>query len=172
MFSRLSSNPCVISGSYPGHHLSRLFSCWSFSSVLCCVFLESLEPLAAFFKICSFFCAIECFDFRFHFFLTKVWTLCFLLADSAGKGLVARGYLSVCRDLFPAILLLWLFFVMVRVSSARGRVSSARILLLFFSHLGTSDLLTPCCFATVLYLLVDDFNESKRSSVFFMKSTV
>ena len=65
-------------------------------------------------------------------------------------------------DLFPAILLLCLiglFFVMVRVSSAR-------ILLLFFSHLITSDLLTPCCFATVLYL------SSKRSSVFFMKSTV
>ena len=135
-------------------------------------FLESLEPLAAFFKFCSFFCAIECFDFRFHFFLTKVWTLCFLLADSAGKGLEARGYLSVRRDLFPAILLLCLFFVMVRVSSARVRVSSARILLLFFSHLGTSDLLTPCCFATVFYLLVDDFSESKRSSVFFMKSTV
>ena len=33
----------------------------------------------------------------------------------------------------------------------------------FFSHLNTSDLLTPNCFATVLYLLVDDFSQSKRS---------
>ena len=76
-------------------------------------------------------------------------------------------------DLFTAILLLCLiglappvfFFVMVRVSSVGS-------LLLFFSHLITSGLLTPCYFATVLYSLVDDFSESKRSVFFFMKSTV
>ena len=31
-------------------------------------FLESVEPIAASFKFCSFFCATACFDLRFHFF--------------------------------------------------------------------------------------------------------
>ena len=83
--------------------------------------------------------------------------------NSASKRLEVRGYLSVRWDLFLAILLCLIglappvfFFVLFRVSSARS-------LLLFFSHLITSDLLTPCCFATVFYPLVDDLSESKRS---------
>ena len=125
-------------------------------------FLESLEPVAASFKF-----SLACFDFRFYFFFNQgLDTL--LPADvrslnSASKRLEVRGYLSVRWDLFLAILLCFIglappvfFFVLFRVSSARS-------LLPFFSHLNTSDLLTPCCFATVLYLLVDDLSESKRS---------
>ena len=130
-------------------------------------FLESLEPVSASFKFCSFFCAIASSIFDFFFLNQGLDTL--LLAvlrslNSASKILEVRGYLSVRWNLFLAILLLCLigpappvfFFALLRVSSARS-------LLLFFSDSITSDLLTPCCFAAVLYLLVDDFSESKRS---------
>ena len=134
-------------------------------------FLESLEPVAAFFKFCSFFRAIasSIFDFRFSIFFLNQGLDTLLLAvlrslNSASKILEVRGYLSVRWNLFLAILPLCLigpappvfFFALLRVSSARS-------LLLFFSDSITSDLLTPCCFAAVLYLLVDDFSESKRS---------
>ena len=130
-------------------------------------FLESLEPVAASFKFFSFFCAIASSIFNFFFLNQGLDTL--LLAvlrslNSASKILEVRGYLSVRWNLFLAILLLCLigpappvFFV------ALLRVSPARSLLLFFSHLITSDQLTPCCFPAVLYLLVDDFSESKTS---------
>ena len=89
-------------------------------------FLESLEPVASPFK---FFCAIACFQFRFFFLNLSLDTLLSAALhglNSEIKRLEARGYLSVRWDLVPAILPICLFFVMVRVSSAR-------ILLLFFS---------------------------------------
>ena len=78
--------------------------------------------------------------------------------NSASKRLEVRGYLSVCWDLFPAILLLCLIGL---VFLRHGQSQFCKNFAFVFSRLITSDLLTPCCFATVLYLL------SKRSSVFF-----
>ena len=80
-------------------------------------FLESLESVASPFK---FFCAIACFDC-----LDTLLPAALCGLNSEIKRLEARGYLSVRWDLVPAILPICLFFVMVRVSSAR-------ILLLFF----------------------------------------
>ena len=76
-------------------------------------FLESVEPIATSFKFCSFFCATACFDLRFHFFFLNQSLDTLLPAtlrslNSASKRLEVRGYLSVCWDLFPAILLLCL----------------------------------------------------------------
>lgn len=138
---------------YSGHHLHRLFSFSSFSSLLYCIFSWISELVAASFKFCCSFCVITYFNFRFHslfepkfgHFATALFSL-----NLASKRLEARRCLLVCWDLFPAILLLCLvsleppvfFFVLFRVSSARN-------LLLFFSHWNTSDLLAPCCFATV-----------------------
>ena len=124
-------------------------------------FLESVEPVAASFKFCSFFCATACFDFRFHFFLNQSLDTLLPAAlrslNSASKRLEVRGYLSVRWDLFPAILLLCLIGL---VFLRHGQSQFCKNFAFVFSRLITSDLLTPCCFATVSYLL------SKRSSAF------
>ena len=86
----------------------------------------------------------------------------------ASNRLEARGYLPVHEDLFLAILLLcFIGFASAVFFFVLFIVSSARILPLFSSHFISSDLVTPCCFTTVLYWFVDNFSESKRSSVFF-----
>ena len=87
----------------------------------------------------------------------------------ASKRLEAKGYLSVHEDLSLAILYLcFIGFVSSVFFFVLFIVSSARILPLFSSHFISSDLVTPCCFTTVLYWFVDNFSESKRSSVFFL----
>ena len=125
-------------------------------------FLESVEPVVASFKFCSFCCATACFNFRFHFFFNQSLDTLLPAAlrslNSASKRLEVRGYLSVRWDLFPAILLLCLIGL---VFLRHGQSQFCKNFAFVFSRLITSDLLTPCCFATVLYL------SSKRSSVFF-----
>ena len=100
-------------------------------------------------------------DFIFFFLNQSLDTLipaALRSLNSASKRLEVRGYLSVCWDLFPAILLLCLIGL---VFLRHGQSQFCKNFAFVFSRLITSDLLTPCCFATVLYL------SSKRSSVFF-----
>ena len=138
--------------------------------------LKSLEAIAAFFEFCSFIWAIACSNFLFHFFLESLDTLlpaALHSLNSTSKSLETSGYFSVCWDLFPWILLLFLIGLPSPVLCFfLFRVSSAVMLFLLFSHSNTNDLLTPCCFATVRYLCCDVFIESSKSKVFFLNSTV
>ena len=153
------------------------FTCWSFSSVICCVFLWISGTSCRFPYISQLLLRHNMLQFLISYLFNQSLDTLLPAAlrslNLASNRLEARGYLSVREDLFLAILLLCfngfaspVFFFVLFI------VSSARILPLFSSYFISSDLMTPCCFTTVSYWFVDNCSESKRSSVFFMNTMV
>ena len=153
------------------------FTCWSFSSVICCVFLWISGTSCRFPYISQLLLRHNMLQFSISYLFNQSLDTLLLAAlrslNLASKRLEAKGYLSVRWDLFLAILLLcFIGFASAVFFFVLFIVSSARILPLFSSHFISSDLMTPCCFTTVSYWFVDNCSESKRSSVFFMNTMV
>ena len=137
VFSRLSSNH--------GHNLCRFFFLWVLLlSTILCLFLNLWNQLLLPLNFVASCVSQHASIFDFILFLNQ--SLDTLLATAlCSLNLASKN--CVCWDLFLLLCLNGLerlfFFILFRVSSAR-------ILLLCFSHLNTSYLVTPCCFATVL----------------------